>query len=393
MTKKLTPNVRFKGFSDDWEQCKVSELFKIMRGKVLATDKITRDQSDAAPYPVYSSQTKNNGLLGFYKDYLFNDAITWTTDGANAGTVRYRSGKFYSTNVNGVLLSNRATANICISEILNKVAYKHVSQVGNPKLMNNVMSEIEIIIPQSKMEQEKISRMLQSVNKIIDSNQKKLDQLKQLKKLFLQKIFNQEWRFKRFTDPWEQRKLGTALKKLDSGTSVNSGEYDTGYYILKTSAVKSGRVNLLERKPIIQAEIERARTSVQKGSIIISRMNTPILVGASGLVSETHSNIFIPDRLWQSQVNDNYCEEWLVSCLNIPINIQRIRSLATGTSGSMKNISKDSILNFTLRVPKIQEQRVIGRLMVSLDQTIASNQKKLEQLKQLKKWFLQNMFV
>lgn len=165
------------------------------------------------------------------------------------------------------------------------------------------------------------------------------------------------------------------MKKLDSGTSVNSGEYDTGYYILKTSAVKSGRVNLLERKPIIQSEIERARTSVQKGSIIVSRMNTPILVGATGLVSETHSNIFIPDRLWQSQVNDNYCEEWLVNCLNIPTNIQKIRSLATGTSGSMKNISKDSILNFTLRVPKIQEQRVIGRLMVSLDQTIASNQR------------------
>jgi type I restriction enzyme S subunit len=58
-----------------------------------------------APYPVYSSQTKNNGLAGYYSDFLYENAITWTTDGANAGDVNYRSGKFYCTNVCGVLLS------------------------------------------------------------------------------------------------------------------------------------------------------------------------------------------------------------------------------------------------------------------------------------------------
>ncbi len=58
------------------------------------------------PYPVYSSQTKEKGLMGYYKDYLFEDAITWTTDGANAGTVNYRAGKFYCTNVCGVLLQD-----------------------------------------------------------------------------------------------------------------------------------------------------------------------------------------------------------------------------------------------------------------------------------------------
>jgi type I restriction enzyme S subunit len=82
--------------------------------------------------------------MGYYKDYLYSDAITWTTDGANAGTVRMRSGKFYCTNVCGVLLSDDGYANKAVTEALNNIAWKYVSHVGNPKLMNNVMSEIVI---------------------------------------------------------------------------------------------------------------------------------------------------------------------------------------------------------------------------------------------------------
>ena len=141
------------------------------------------------PYPVYSSQTKNNGLLGFYKKYLFENAITWTTDGANAGTVKYREGKFYSTNVNGVLLSNDGYANLAIAEILNNIAWKHVSYVGNPKLMNNVMSKIKIIIPNTIEEQIQISKYIKQLDKQIDLQQKELEKLKNIKKASLAKMF------------------------------------------------------------------------------------------------------------------------------------------------------------------------------------------------------------
>ena len=82
-----------------WEQRKVSELFKVARGYVLTATLTEPARTDETPYPVYSSQTKDKGLMGYYKDYLYEDAITWTTDGANAGTVNYRTGKFYCTNV------------------------------------------------------------------------------------------------------------------------------------------------------------------------------------------------------------------------------------------------------------------------------------------------------
>ncbi|WP_323593015.1 restriction endonuclease subunit S [Aliarcobacter butzleri] len=184
-----TPEIRFKGFSSKWEEKEINELFIVTRGDVLAATETSSQKSEKMPYPVYSSQTKNNGLLGFYKKYLFENAITWTTDGANAGTVKYREGKFYSTNVNGVLLSNDGYANLAIAEILNNIAWKHVSYVGNPKLMNNVMSKIKIIIPNTIEEQIQISKYIKQLDKQIDLQQKELEKLKNIKKASLAKMF------------------------------------------------------------------------------------------------------------------------------------------------------------------------------------------------------------
>ena len=119
--QRKVPQIRFKGFTDDWEQRKVSDIFKVTRGYVLASTMTNEKKSAGMVYPVYSSQTKDNGLMGYYKDYLYEDAITWTTDGANAGTVNYRTGKFYCTNVCGVLLSKKIKANPMIAEALNKM--------------------------------------------------------------------------------------------------------------------------------------------------------------------------------------------------------------------------------------------------------------------------------
>ena len=165
------PEIRFKGFNDDWEQRKVSDMFKVTRGYVLAAALTNNTKSDEMPYPVYSSQTKDFGLMGYYRDYLYEDAITWTTDGANAGTVNYRAGKFYCTNVCGVLLSDKINASQMIAEALNNVAKGYVSYVGNPKLMNNVMSDIEIMIPVSPMEQKRISDYFVTLDHLITLHQ------------------------------------------------------------------------------------------------------------------------------------------------------------------------------------------------------------------------------
>ena len=201
-----------------------------------------------------------------------------------------------------------------------------------------------------------------------------------------------EIRFPGFTEDWEQRKFGEMLVNLEAGVSVNSSDYDTGYFILKTSAIKMGNIDLLEVKSIVSEEVARAKTPLIKNSIIISRMNTPELVGASGLVRESIDNIFLPDRLWQGQVAGNFSPEWLIQSINIAANIKKIRDLATGTSGSMKNISKKSMLDLIINVPTLEEQQKIGSFFKQLDDVISLHQLKLDLLKEQKKGFLQKMF-
>ena len=110
--------------------------------------------------------------MGYYDKYLFDSAITWTTDGANAGTVRYRKERFYCTNVCGVLLSEEGLANKANAEALNNIAWKYVSKVGNPKLMNNVMSDIEFYMSPSLVEQQKISSLLERLDSVITLHQR-----------------------------------------------------------------------------------------------------------------------------------------------------------------------------------------------------------------------------
>lgn len=192
MQKIFNQELRFKDSEGnnypEWEEKKIEDIFKITRGYVLSKTETKDISIKDYIYPVFSSQTLNNGLMGFYNKYLFENCITWTTDGANAGTVKFRKGKFYCTNVCGVLISDIYNNN-CIAEILSLEAPKHVSYVGNPKLMNNIMAKIKIIIPSSLEEQEKIANFLSSIDNKIENLATELEDLKEFKKGLLQQMF------------------------------------------------------------------------------------------------------------------------------------------------------------------------------------------------------------
>ncbi len=196
MQQLLTGKKRLPGFTDEWVEKKVKDVFRITRGYVLATNKVVERPDGYYKYPVFSSQTQNNGVMGYYSDYLFEDAITWTTDGANAGEVNYRQGKFYCTNVCGVLISEEGYANECIASIINMVAKSHVSYIGNPKLMNNVMADIEICIPPSIKEQQAIATILSDMDKEIADLEAQRDKYRLLKSGMMQKLLTGQIRLK-----------------------------------------------------------------------------------------------------------------------------------------------------------------------------------------------------
>lgn len=182
MQQLLTAKKRLPGFSDPWVEKHVKEMFEVTRGLVLPMSDISGICSSETPFPVYSSQTSNKGIAGYYKNYLFENSITWTTDGANAGEVNFRKGKFYCTNICGVLNSDKGYANLCIAGILNLVSKGYVSYIGNPKLMNNVMADITVLIPENTAEQQAIAQILTDMDdeiELLEQQRSKYTALKQ----------------------------------------------------------------------------------------------------------------------------------------------------------------------------------------------------------------------
>lgn len=161
------------------------QLFTLGRGRVISKEEIAQHPG---AYPVYSSQTADNGVLGFINTFDFDgEYITWTTDGANAGKVFYRTGKFNCTNVCGTAqLKQKNQHNLYyIMSYLNNVTKKYVSYVGNPKLMNGVFANILIALP-SKELQDKATALLTTLDKEIDLLRQKLAKLEEQKKGLMQ---------------------------------------------------------------------------------------------------------------------------------------------------------------------------------------------------------------
>lgn len=167
----------------------LSEIAELGRGRVINSAEISKQKNPI--YPVYSSQTSNNGIMGYLDNYDYEgEYITWTTDGANAGTVYYRNGKFNCTNVCGILKIKNGYDAYYISNILNCYTKKYVStNLANPKLMNNVMANIKINLP-SIEQQKHSSKILQSIEYRVEIEEDiKLNLVKQkaflLKNMFI----------------------------------------------------------------------------------------------------------------------------------------------------------------------------------------------------------------
>lgn len=174
-------------------------------------------------------------------------------------------------------------------------------------------------------------------------------------------------------EEWDVTSLSDAFQNLEAGVSVNSDErQNADFFVLKTSAISDGLINIDEAKPVVKKEYARLKCPVKKGSIIISRMNTPQLVGACGYVAEDAKGYFLPDRLWQviNSKPEKYDFRWLNYLLNQYRYKNAIHAVATGTSNSMKNISKERLLEIRTPRPSIEEQKFIVKAISDIEALI-----------------------
>ena len=197
-------------------------------------------------------------------------------------------------------------------------------------------------------------------------------------------------------EDWGVSALRAAFPKLESGVSVNSDNMTSSkYHVLKTSAVHNGIVDPAEVKPVIKADYGRLKCPLVQGSIIISRMNTPALVGECGYVKNAPIDVYLPDRLWQVQnpKDSDYNFEWLNYLLNTKRYRDAVRATATGTSNSMKNISKERLMEIDIPCLSLDEQNRISAALSDIDTLIANLEKLIAKKKAIKQGAMQELLT
>ena len=181
-----------------------------------------------------------------------------------------------------------------------------------------------------------------------------------------------------FSAGWARTTLDCCIAAVEAGTSVNSEDRRRTYgeaAVLKTSAVSGGRFYPNRHKAVVAEDLPRVSCPVKGGTIILSRMNTKELVGESGYVREDDHELFLPDRLWALTPRPDTDGRWLSQLLASPGMRDVLGSRATGTSGSMKNISQPVLLGTpVLKSPMVEQRRIAAVLDAWDDAALAAEQ-------------------
>ncbi|MCO4624897.1 hypothetical protein Si039_00652 [Streptococcus infantarius subsp. infantarius] len=372
MKTNSVPKIRFKGFTDDWEQRKLGEFADIVTGKLDANA-----MKEDGEYDFYTS-----GIQKYKIDVpaFEGPAITIAGNGATVGYMHLADGKFNAYQRTYVLSAFQANRKFLFYEIGNKLPQKiaQEARTGNiPYIVMDMLTDLQIFIP-PEHEQSKIGEYFSNLDRLITLHQRKCEQTKELKKFMLQKMFpkkgekNPEIRFPGFTDDWEQRKLGEILKYEQPGPYiVSSTDYDESFL---TPVLTAGQSFILgytnETEGIKDA-------SSEKPVIIFDDFTT-----SSHLVAFPFKVKSSAMKLLSLRKN----EDDIYFMVNSLKNINYVP-----TSHERHWISIFSEFNIPIPCSNVEQQK-IGEYFSNLDHLITLHQRKCEQLKELKKFMLQNMF-
>lgn len=231
-------------------------------------------------------------------------------------------------------------------------------------------------------EQQRISSKLDLLSNLILMRQEQLEELN----LLVKSRFNEM--FGKYPDSVF---LDTYIKELRGGKSL-AGEESNKNKVLKTGAVSNDYFNPFEVKNLPTDYIPLDEHKVEKGDVIISRMNTSELVGAAGYVWTSNDNIYLPDRLWKVVLNEGVNTIFLWKLITNEKTKLKIKRIASGTSGSMKNISKSKFLQIRVPLPPLSLQNEFADFVAQVDKSQLAIQKSLEELETLKKSLMQEYF-
>ena len=401
--KRKVPKLRFPGFTDSWEQRKLGAIFQKNEEKNQLGIGSEKTISIASMSYKEEGNGANVDSLRGYKILRIGDiAFEGHTNKS------FRFGRFILNDLGTGIMSPRFTS-LRPTQKINIHFWKHyihyepvmrdilVRSTKAGTMMNElVISEFEkseIAVPNSH-EQVAIGKLFNHYDTLLSLHQRKLDNVKMLKKSLLQKLFPKdgektpELRFPGFTDAWEQRKLGDVVEKCYGGgtpqTSVE--EYWTGNipWLQSSNLVDDDVQSVKIEKYISKEAIDKsAAKMIPSHSIAIV---TRVGIGKLVLMDESYTT----SQDFLSLSNVMLEKQFMLYALYLLLKNEKRKGQGT----SIKGITKEALLGKSIRFPKTSiEQHQIGNFVKLFDSLISLHQRKLDHLKELKKGLLQQMFV
>ena len=406
MENNKTPSIRFKGFTDPWEQRKLSEV-ATMHARIGWQNLRTSEFLDSGDYMLITGTDFNDGAINYSTCHFVereryeqdkhiqikNGSILITKDGT-LGKVAYIQGLSMPATLNAGVFNVEIKDE---TEVDNKYLFQYLKAPflmeyvdkkatgGTIKHLNqNILVDFPLLMP-SKAEQEAIGDYFERLDNLITLHQRKYNKLLNVKKSMLEKMFPKngsnipEIRFKGFTDPWEQRKLGEYVS-ITSGEAPSKFEEGTELY------VKVDDLNYND-KYVVDTQNKVAEHStvkrVTKGSVVFPKRGAAIMtnkVRILGIDSYMDTNMM-------ALTSERLDSEFLYNIISKE-GLYKIADTST-----IPQINNKHIEPYEVKIPSLDEQRRIGVYFKQLDNLITLHQRELEKLQNIKKSMLEKMFV
>lgn len=406
--KKKKPEIRFKGFTDDWEQCKLGEMATFSKGIGYSKSDL---QDSGKPiilygrlYTKYETVISNvdtfaiekpNSVISKGKEVIVPASGEIAEDIAVASVVG-EAGVLLGGDLNIIVALNNLNSEFLAITISNGKPHTDITKMAQGKsvvhIHNSDLEKINILYP-DYTEQCKLSMYFSNIDHLITLHQRKLNNLKKVKKSMLEKMFPQngemepQIRFCGFNSTWEQRKLRDVSDVRD-GTHDSPVYQSSGHPFVTSKNVKNGFINYDDIQYISDEDFENInkRSKVDVNDILMGMIGT---IGNMALIRTE------PDFAIKNVALIKYTNQ--IDCLFLyhflhSHNVEN--QLFTGMDGgTQKFVSLDKIRNLNILIPSKIEQDKIGMYCSNLDNLITLHQRKLEKLKKIKKAMLEKMFV
>ena len=416
MMSKKVPELRFKGFTDEWEERKLSDISDVTKLAGFEFTKYVRYQESGKIIALRGLNVKNGKLVlddvkyiddsdfsKLNRSKLYKNDILFTYVGTVGElAIVPEDDKYYlAPNVARIRLQDHVSSIfVCQmmndSNFYNRIILPLIATSSQPALSMENVRKFQLVMPDYQ-EQQKIGAFFKHLDDTIALHQRKLDLLKEQKKGFLQKMFPKngakvpELRFAGFADDWEERKLGEVGNTFTglSGKTKEDFGHGEGKFITYMNVFSNPVADL---DGLESVEIDNKQFQVKAGDVLFTTSSeTPEEVGMSSMWLGNADNIYLNSFCFGYRPTIEFDNYYLAFMLRSAPIRKKFQLLAQGIS--RYNISKNKVMEMYIPVPSIEEQQKIGAFFKHLDDTIALHQRKLDLLKEQKKGFLQKMFV